>query len=121
MAYYNDEVLDQGLDWAIAVGDRLHLCSADPTGNYAAVTTSDLGNAAIALGAAEDGAASGRRIVCPQTTITPGDSGTATHWAITDNSAIVVASGILASSQAVSTGVDVTISAYDAITLLDAT
>ncbi len=120
MAYYNDEVLDQGLNWADTNGTRLHLVSTDPGGSYAAVTGNDLGNAAINLDAPEDGATGGRRVDCPETTITPSGDGTATHWAITNNSNTLVASGVLASSQAVSTGVNVTIARFAAINLNDA-
>lgn len=115
MAYRSDELVDQGLDWGITNGTRLHLCSTDPGGVYATVTANDLGNAAITQ-TQGDGATDGRTNTCPETTITPSGTGTATHWAITNNTDTVVASGALSASIAVSTGVDVTVAAFAACT-----
>lgn len=119
MAFLNDEAMDGGLDWAVTNGTRLHLVSTDPSGTYATVTANDLGNAAVTLTGPANGATDGRSVTCPETTITPTDTGTATHWAITNNSDTVAASGALSSSQAVSTGVDVTVSAFAAATHRD--
>lgn len=119
MAFNNDLIFNQGLNWGITNGTRLHLCSADPGGTYATVTANDLGNAAVTQ-TQGDGATDGRSNTCPETTITPSGDGTATHWAITNNSNTVVASGALSSSIAVTTGVDVTVAAFAASTLRDA-
>lgn len=118
MAFMNDELFDQGLDWGITNGTRLHLCSTDPGGTYATATGNDLGNAAVTQ-TQGDGATDGRTNTCPETTVTPSGSGTVTHWAITNNSDTVVCSGAFSSSFAVTSGVDVTIAAFAAATHRD--
>lgn len=120
MAFMNDETMDQGLDWAVTNGTRLHLVSTDPGGTYATVTGNQLGNAAVTLTGPANGATDGRSVTCPETTITPSGTGTATHWAITNNSDTVVASGALSASQAVTTSVDVTVAAFACATHRDA-
>jgi hypothetical protein len=105
MAFTNDEVFDQGLDWAITNGTRLDILSSDPGGTYSNVTANTLGNRTITMGATENGAVDGRRTRSPA--ITDGSvtsTGTATHWAIHNNTDTVVASGPLSSSQAVTSG-----------------
>ena len=119
MAFMNDEVFDQGLDWAVTNGTRLHLVSTDPGGTYATVTGNDLGDAAVTQ-TQGNGATDGRANTCPETTITPSGTGTATHWAITNNTDTVVASGALSASIAVTSGIDVTVAAFAACTIRDA-
>lgn len=119
MAWLNDEGMDQGMDWVQTTGTRLHLVSTDPSGTYATVTGNDLGNAAVTLTGPANGATDGRSVTCPETTITPSGTDTATHWAITNNSDTVVASGALSSSQVVLMGVDVTVAAFACATHRD--
>lgn len=119
MAFNNDQVFDQGLDWAVANGTRLHLLSADPGGTYATVTANDLGNAAVTQTKA-DGETDGRSTVVPETTVTPSGTGTATHWATTNNSNTVVSSGALSSNISLTNGVGVTIAEFQATKLRDA-
>lgn len=116
--FVNDEVQDQGLDWAIANGNRLHLCTTDPGGTYATVTGNDVGDAAVAL-TKDDGAIDGRELNCPAATITPNASGTVTHWAITNNTDTVIASGAFSASFAATNGVDVDVPAFVAATKRD--
>lgn len=120
MAFINDNVFDQGLNWADTNGTRLDICSTDPGGTYATVTGNTLGNDTVNTGAPQDGATDGRRVTVPP--ISAGSvtgTGTATHWALTNGTDTVVASGALSSSQAVTSGNTFTLDAIS-ITLRDA-
>lgn len=106
MAFINDEVFDQGLDWADTNGTRLDITSTDPGGTYATVTGNTLGNKVVGVTVTEDAdSGTGRQVTLPA--ITDGSvtgTGTATHWAIHNATDTVVASGALSSSQAVTSG-----------------
>lgn len=121
MAYINDSAFDAALGWIRTNGTKLHICSQEPATYAAANATYALGNkASPTIGANADGAVSGRRVTIAA--ISDGAvtaSGTATHWAITDGSANLVATGALAASQAVTSGNVFTLAAFD-ITLPDA-
>ena len=120
MAFINDNVFDSGLSWADTNGTRLDITSVDPLGVYATVTANTLGNDTVNTGAPEAGATDGRRVIVPA--ITAGSvtgTGTATHWALTDGAANVVASGALTASQAVTNGNTFTLDAIS-ITIRDA-
>lgn len=121
MAYLNDEALDQGLDWVDTNGTRIDICSQEPTTYAEATSTYTLGNkTGLNTGATQNGDSSGRKVVVPA--ITDGSvtgTGTATHWALTDGSAVLVATGSLSSSQAVTSGNTFTLGAID-ITIPDA-
>lgn len=120
MPFINDEVYDQGLDWADTNGTRLDICSTDPGGVYATVTANTLGNDTVNTGATTNGAVDGRRVTVPA--ITAGSvtgTGTATHWALTNGTDTVVASGSLSASQSVTSGNTFTLDAID-INLRDA-
>lgn len=121
MAFLNDNVFDSGLSWADTNGTRIDICSTDPGGTYATVTTNTLGNATVNTGAPTNGDVDGRKVVVPAITSgTVTGTGTATHWALTDGTANVVASGTLTASQAVTSGNTFTLDAIN-ITLRDAT
>ena len=120
MAFINDEVFDQGLDWADTNGTRLDICSTDPGGTYSSVTTNTLGNKTVNTSVTENGATDGRRVQVPA--ITDGSvtaDGTATHWALTNGTDTVVASGALSASQQVSNNNTFTLDAIS-ITIRDA-
>lgn len=120
MASINDEVFDQGLDWADTNGTMLDIVSTDPGLTYATVTANTLGNDTVNTGATQDGATDGRRVIIPAITagIVTG-TGTATHWALTNGTDTVIASGALSSSQAVTSGNTFTLDAIS-ITIRDA-
>ena len=121
MAFVNDEVRDQGLDWADTNGTQIDICSTDPGGTYATVTANTPGNDTVNTGAAEDGAVSGRRVVVPAITLgTVTGNGTASHWALTNGSDTVIASGELVSPVAVTTPGTFSLEAIS-ITIDDAT
>lgn len=117
MAFINDEVFDQGLDWADTNGTRIDICSTDPGGTYATVTGNTLGNDTVNTGSTANAASgTGRRVTVPA--ITAGSvtgTGTATHWALTNGTDTVVASGALSASQAVTSGNTFTLDAIDII------
>jgi len=121
MAFISDEVFDQGLDFADTNGTRIDICSQEPTTYAEATSTYTLGNkTGLNTGATEAGATDGRRVQVPA--ITDGSvtsTGTATHWALTDNSSVLIATGALSSSQAVTSGNTFTLDAIS-ITIRDA-
>lgn len=106
MAFLNDNALDSGLAWVDTNGTRLDITSADPGGTYSSVTTNTLGNkTAINVTAPANHATDGRQVTVPA--ITDGSvtgSGLATHWALTNGTDTVVASGTLTASQSVTSG-----------------
>lgn len=122
MAYINDEVFDQGLDYADTNGTRIDVCSQEPTTYAEATSTYTLGNkTGLNTGATQNGATDGRRVIVPA--ITDGTvtaTGTATHWALSDGSAVLIATGALSSSQGVTSGNTFTLDAIN-ITIRDAT
>ena len=121
MPYLNDEVFDQGLDYADTNGTRIDICSQEPTSYTEATSTYTLGNkTGLNTGATEAGATDGRRVIVPAITDgTVSGTGTASHWALTDGSAILVATGALSSTQAVTSGNTFTLDAIS-LTIRDA-
>ena len=118
MAYINDSVFDSGLAYATTNGTKLDICSSEPA-NYAAIAGVTLGNDTVTTGAATD-ATSGRKVIVPAITAgTVSGTGTAAFWALHNASAILVATGPLTSTQAVTSGNTFTLDAVE-INLLDA-
>ena len=119
--YINDEVFDGGLDYADTNGTRVDITSQAATTYAEATSTYTLGNkTGLNTGAPQAGGTDGRKVVVPA--ITDGSvtgTDTATHWALTDGSSILVATGPLSSSQAVTSGNTFTLGAID-ITIRDA-
>ncbi len=121
--FMNDEIFDVGLDYADTNGTRIDITSQVAT-DYSEATTNgtySLGNKTLNTAATVDGATDGRRVIVPA--ITDGSvttTATATHWALTDGSSILVATGPLSSSQAVTSGNTFTLDAIS-ITHRDAT
>lgn len=120
MAYINDEVFDQGLDYADTNGTRIDICSQEPTTYAEATSTYTLGNkTGLNTGATQNGATDGRRVIVPA--ITDGSvtsTATATHWALTDGAAALIATGALSASQGVTSGNTFTLDAIS-ITIRD--
>jgi len=120
MAYINDEVFDTGLDYADTNGTQIDICSQEPVSYAEATSTYTLGNDTVNTGATEAGAVDGRRVIVPA--ITAGSvtgTGTATHWALTDGASLLIATGALSASQAVTSGNTFTLDAVS-ITVRDA-
>jgi hypothetical protein len=111
MAFISDEVFDQGLDYADTNGTRIDITVGEATnyteatGTYNGTTQLSAGNkTGLNTGATEDDvtAGLGRKVVVPA--ITDGSvtaTQTATHWALTDGASLLIATGALSASQAV--------------------
>lgn len=99
MTFIADTVLDNGLQYLTDNGTRLDICSQEPKTFAEATSTYTLGNkTGMTLGSPTARSPSGRKVVIPA--ISDGSvtaSGTATHYAITDNSAELLATGALSS------------------------
>lgn len=119
--FINDNVFDQGVNYADTNGTRIDILSQAVT-TYADRGTYTLGNkTGLNTGAAQNGATDGRRVIVPA--ITDGTvtaTGTATHWALSDGSAVLIACGPLTASQSVTSGNTFTLDAIS-ITIRDAT
>jgi hypothetical protein len=109
MAFISDEVFDQGLDYADTNGTRVDITVGEATnyteatGTYNGTTQLSAGNkTGLNTGVTQDGATDGRRVIVPA--ITDGSvtaTQTATHWALTDGASLLIATGALSASQAV--------------------
>jgi len=124
MAFIADVVFDQGLEVAQAGITRIDITSAEAS-SYANVAAVTLGNkTGITTGAPTDGASTGRRVIIPAIISASAGSvtasGTATHWAATNGSSTLYATGALTAPQAVTSGNTFTLDAID-ITIADAT
>lgn len=103
-------VSDTVLDAALAIFDtgstRLDICSALPTNFTEATSTFTLGNkTGITVGAPADGSPNGRSVAV--SAITDGNvtgTGDATHYALTDGSAVFHGAGPLNALQSVTSG-----------------
>lgn len=121
MAFIADAVFDNGLTYADTNGTRLDICSSEPADYTAATSTASLGNATVNTGAPQAGDIDGRKVVVPAISSgTVSATGTATHWALTDGTSVLIATGALSASQAVTSGNTFTLDAID-ITIRDAT
>ena len=123
MAYINDEVYDQGLNYATLYGVRLDICSSEPA-NYAGIAAVSLGHKdPVVTGAAENGLIDGRKVVVPEITdgIVTGN-GDATHWALFDdiNNILVATDTLNNGPQTVTSGNPFTLDAVN-VKLRDAT
>jgi len=107
MAALNDLVFDGGLNVIDASTENLYLLSADPGLTWANVASYNLGvKANPAIASPSDRSGGGREVVV--TAITDGSvtaTGTATHFALTDDSGTdILVSGAISASQVVTTG-----------------
>jgi hypothetical protein len=103
----HNDVFDSGLNVIDTNTEKLYILSADPGLTWANIASYALGNKATpAIAAPSDRSGGGREVVVSAIadgTVT--DTGTATHYALTDDSAEkILAAGDLASSQAVTSG-----------------
>lgn len=116
MAWVHDSVLDSGLGWIDTNASRLDICSQEPTSYSQATTggTYSLGNkTSINPNAPSDRTPSGRECVIPAIsdgTVT--NTGTATHWALTNGSNTLIATGALSSSQSVTASNTFTLTSF---------
>ena len=121
MAFIIDTAFDSGLSYLDTNGTRLDICfTAEPTTYAAATSTNSCGNATVNTGAPEAGAVDGRRVIVPA--VTAGSvtaTQTAGWWALTDGASLLLATGALTATQAVTSGNTFTLDAIS-ITLRDA-
>ncbi len=121
MPFINDEIFDQGLDYADANGTRLYLCSQEPTTYTEATSTYALAVATVNTSVTQDGAVSGRRVQVP--IVSSGSvtgTGTVTHWALTNAASLFLAENALGSSQSVTSGNTFSTNAPIDVGILDA-
>ena len=105
MASLGNEVFDSGLGYIDTNGTRLDITSQEAT-TYSEATTAgtfSLGSkTGLNVGAPADRGGGGREVTVPAISDgTVSTNGTATHWAITDGTSVLIATGSLAASQSV--------------------
>lgn len=116
MPRLENPVYDAALQVLIDDGDRLDLCSQEPTSYTEATSTYSLGNqTTITIGTIADGDVSGRKVTVSATSGgSIGTTGTATHYAISDTTGTqLLAAGELTTSQQVVSGNTFTTDAFD--------
>jgi hypothetical protein len=116
MPFISDRILDLGLNVLDTEANRLDICSSEPTTYAAATGSASLGNkTSLSIGAPATRTPSGRRVtVAAFSDGSVTATGTATHWAIVDTAnSRLLATGNLASSQAVTNGNVFTLPAFD--------
>ena len=116
MPRLENPVYDAALQVLIDDGDRLDLCSQEPTSYTEATSTYSLGNqTTITIGTIADGDVSGRKVTVSATSGgSIGTTGTATHYAISDTTGTqLLAAGELTTSQQVVSGNSFTTDAFD--------
>ena len=107
MAALNDKVFDSGLNILDTDTENLYILSGDPGLAWSNIAALGLGNKATpTISAPGDRSAGGREVtVSAITDGTVTETGTATHYAMTDDSlTLILASGALSASQAVTSG-----------------
>jgi hypothetical protein len=115
MAYLHTDVYDDGLNQITTLTETLYLLNADPELTWATVVSAAIGHrVAPSISIPVDRVSGGGRevIVAAITDGTVSATGTATHWAVTDDSATkVLASGLLDNSQLLTDGNTFTLNA----------
>lgn len=120
MALIADAVLDTALNVLTTNGDTINICSSEPA-NFAGIAGVNLGNATVTTGAPQNGDTDGRKVVVGAiSTGSVTGNGTATHWALSNGTDALYATGSLTASQTVTNGNTFTLDAIS-ITLRDAT
>lgn len=117
MAFLIDAALDALVTYVDTNGTRLDICSQEPT-TYGQATTDatySLGyKTGISIAAASDRTPNGRKVTVGAITDgTVTHTATASHWAITNGSDTLIATGALSSTQAVTDGNVFTLAAFD--------
>ncbi len=115
MAALSNNVFDNGLNHIDVNTEKLYILSADPGLTWSNIASYALGSkSSPAISAPADRSAGGREITISAIADgTVSTSGTATHYALTDDSATeILASAALNASQAVTTGNSFTLTAF---------
>jgi len=116
MPYLNDYIPDLALAYLDTDGNRLDICSTEPTTYTQAITTYSLGNkTSLSIGAPTDRTPNGRKVtVATFSDGTVTANGTAAYWAIVSTtSSRLIAANALASSQVVTTPNSFSLAAFD--------
>ena len=116
MATLNDRVFDNGLTVLDTEGNRVDICSQEPTTYAAATSTYTLGNeTSISVSAPANASPNGRKVTLAAITgASVTGTGTATHYAIVDTgNSRLLATGSLSASQAVTSGNTFSLTASD--------
>jgi len=115
--YLHDDIFDTGLSQLTTIVENLYICNALPTNFTEASSTYKLGTKATPTitGPTDGGAGGGRQVtVSAISDGTINTTGTASHFALTDDSATkLLVAGDLASSQSVTSGNPFTLTAIN--------
>ena len=113
--FVSTDVLDSGLSYATTNGTRVDITTTEATTYAQATSTYTLGNkTSVTTGSPGSRSPSGRKVTVGA--ISGGSvtgTGTAAFWALTDGSSILVATGALSASQAVTSGNTFSLAAFD--------
>lgn len=117
MAFISDSALDACVNYVKTNGTQLNICSSEPV-TYGEATTGgtySLGyKASITLTEPADRTPTGRKVTVPALTGgTVTNSGTASYWALTDASSILVATGAITTPISVSAGNTFSLTSFD--------
>jgi hypothetical protein len=114
MAFLANAVFDSGLSYITSNGSRIDITSTEATTYAEATSTLTLGNSAsLSVGSPADRGAGGREVTAAA--ISDGSvtgTGTAAFYAITDGTSVLIATGALTASQAVTSGNSFTLSSF---------
>ena len=114
MAFLANAVFDSGLSYITSNGSRIDITSTEATTYAEATSTLTLGNSAtLSVGSPADRGAGGREVTAAA--ISDGSvtgTGTAAFYAITDGTSVLIATGTLTTSQAVTSGNTFTLSSF---------
>lgn len=117
MTFLSDNVLDNGLAYAVSNATRVDICSQEPANYTEATSTYTLGNkTGLTVGSPQNGDTSGRKVTVPSFSdgsVTGTD--TASHQALSKPTATteLVAARALSASQAVTSGNTFGLTAWD--------
>lgn len=116
MAALNNLIFDNGLSQLNSLTENLYILSGDPGLTWSNIAALGLGSKALpTVSVPADRGAGGREVTV--SAITDGNvtsTGTATHYALTDDSGTeILASGSLSSSQAVTSGNTFTLTEFN--------
>jgi len=115
MAFLADTVFDSGLNQIDTLTENLYITSQEATTFTEAATTYKLGTKATpTIAAPADRGGGGREVVISSISDgSVGADGTASHWALTDDSgSLLLATGALSSTQAVTNGNTFTLTSF---------
>lgn len=115
MASLNDKVFDDGLNTLTTDTDQINICSAEPTTYAEATSTYSLGaETSPSVASPTDKSGGGREVIVAAisgASVTA--TGTAMHYALVDTAiSTLLAAGSLASSQAVTSGNNFTLTSF---------